>query len=88
MTVVKLKQLREWISQKLALMKVVPYIQKLVSGAKPKYPELEADYYMIQAKAHSLAATSSYQNQFHEIENHKFFQKWVDRFMSRHNLVN
>ncbi|CAG8734706.1 30222_t:CDS:2, partial [Racocetra persica] len=45
-------------------------------------------HYMIQAKARSLAATSSYQNQFHGIENYKFSQKYVDGFMSRHNLVN
>ncbi|CAG8794442.1 16066_t:CDS:1, partial [Gigaspora rosea] len=37
------KQLREWISKKSDLLKVAPYIQKLLPGARPKYPELEAE---------------------------------------------
>ncbi|CAG8467641.1 4521_t:CDS:2 [Cetraspora pellucida] len=38
---IELKQLREWISKKPELMKVAPYIQKLATGTKPKYIELE-----------------------------------------------
>ncbi|EXX62284.1 hypothetical protein RirG_163200 [Rhizophagus irregularis DAOM 197198w] len=34
------KQLREWISNKERLLKAVPYIQKLTTGARPKYPQL------------------------------------------------
>ena len=30
------KQLREWLKSKDQLMKVAPYVQKLVTGARPK----------------------------------------------------
>src|SRR5262245_33912478 len=35
------KQLRDWFKNKDQLMKVAPYIQKLTSDSRPKYPELE-----------------------------------------------
>ena len=58
-------------------MKVAPYIQKLTSGSRPKYPKLETEIldwfkksrnqlkvvtrYMIQAKAYSFANRAVYQ---------------------------
>src|ERR1043166_8969769 len=44
--------------------------------------------YMIQTKARSLAKKSVYKTMYSEIKEAKFSQKWVDGFMSRHNLVN
>jgi hypothetical protein len=57
-------------------MKVAPYVQKLVQGARPKYQQLETELmewfresrkqlktvsrYMIQAKARSLAKKPVY----------------------------
>ncbi|CAG8815622.1 18049_t:CDS:1, partial [Gigaspora rosea] len=68
----------------------------LSSGARPKYPELEAEVFewfrearsqqktvsrhMIQAKARTLCATSRYQEKYGGIQNNKFSQKWVDGF--------
>jgi hypothetical protein len=43
---------------------------------------------MIQAKARPLAKKGSYQAEYPGIEDVRFSQKWVDGFMSRHNLVN
>ena len=37
------KQITDWISKKSDLLKAAPYVQKLSSGARPKYPELEAE---------------------------------------------
>ena len=37
------KQLYDWLNNKEQLMKVAPYIQKLVPGAHPKYPQLETE---------------------------------------------
>ncbi|GES73260.1 pogo transposable element with KRAB domain [Rhizophagus clarus] len=98
------KQLREWISNKDQLLKAAPYIQKLTTGARPKYPQLEVELmewfresrrqlkvvtrYMIQAKARSLSKKQVYQEIYPDIKNAKLSQKWVDGFMSRHNLVN
>ena len=98
------KQLREWISNKEHLLKAAPYIQKLTTGARPKYPQLEVELmewfresrsqlkvvtrYMIQAKARSLSKKQVYQEEYPNIKNAKLSQKWVDGFMSRHNLVN
>ncbi|GBC09636.1 hypothetical protein RclHR1_00900022 [Rhizophagus clarus] len=96
--------LREWISNKDQLLKAAPYIQKLTTGARPKYPQLEVELmewfresrrqlkvvtrYMIQAKARSLSKKQVYQEIYPDIKNAKLSQKWVDGFMSRHNLVN
>uniref|UniRef100_U9UQZ1 HTH CENPB-type domain-containing protein n=1 Tax=Rhizophagus irregularis (strain DAOM 181602 / DAOM 197198 / MUCL 43194) TaxID=747089 RepID=U9UQZ1_RHIID len=44
--------------------------------------------YMIQAKARSLSKKQVYQEEYPDIKNVKLSQKWVDGFMSRHNLVN
>ena len=43
---------------------------------------------MIQTKARLLAKKSSYQAEYSDIKDAKFSQKWVDGFMSCHNLVN
>src|SRR4051812_1088986 len=43
---------------------------------------------MIQVKARSLAKKTSHQERYSDIKDAKFSQKWVDGFMSRHNLVN
>ena len=43
---------------------------------------------MIQAKAHSFANRAVYQDMYTNINAAKFSQKWVDGFMTRHNLVN
>src|ERR1041385_4780615 len=40
---IELKQLRDWLQNKEKLMKVAPYIQKLASGSRPKYLELETE---------------------------------------------
>ena len=32
------KQLHDWLKNKEKLMRVAPYVQKLVPGARPKYP--------------------------------------------------
>ena len=85
-------------------MKVTPYIQKLTPGSCLKYPELETElldwfkesrsqlkvitHYMIQAKARSFANRAVYQDMYMNINAAKFSQKWVDGFMTRHNLVN
>ena len=98
------KQLRDWLQNKDKLMKVAPYIQKLTPGSRPKYPELETELldwfnesrsqlkvvirYMIQAKARSFANRAVYQDMYTNINAAKFSQKWVDGFMTRHNLVN
>src|SRR5215475_441160 len=98
------KQLRDWLKNKDQLMKVAPYIQKLTPGSRPKYPELETELldwfkesrsqlkvvtrYMIQAKARSFANKTRYQEMYPKINEGKFSQKWVDGFMTRHNLVN
>jgi hypothetical protein len=98
------KQLRDWLKNKEKLMKVAPYIQKLAPGSRPKYPELETELldwfkesrsqlkvvtrYMIQAKARSFANRAVYQDMYTNINAAKFSQKWVDGFMTRHNLVN
>jgi hypothetical protein len=98
------KQVREWIASKERLMKVSPYVQKLAPGARPKYPQLEVELfewvkesrrqlktvsrYMIQSKARSLAKKPTYEALYPDVKNARFSQKWVDGFMSRHNLVN
>jgi transposase-like protein len=98
------KQLRDWLKHKEQLMKVAPYTQKLVPGARPKYPQLETELmewfkesrsqlktvsrYMIQAKARTLAKKPVYETVYPDIKEAKLSQKWVDGFMSRHNLVN
>jgi transposase-like protein len=98
------EQLREWLKNKEQLMRVAPYIQKLVPGSHPKFPELETELidwfkesqsqlklvtrYMIQAKACFFAKKTTYQAMYPNINEAKFSQKWVDGFMSRHNLVN
>src|SRR5215216_1536089 len=43
---------------------------------------------MIQIKARSLAKKISYQLEYPDVRNAKFSRKWVDGFMSRHNLSN
>src|SRR6266496_4380022 len=43
---------------------------------------------MIQAKARSLSKKQVYQEEYPKIKNAKLSQKWVDGFMSWHNLVN
>ena len=101
---INLKSNREWLRNKDQLMKVAPYVQKLVRGAYPRYQQLETELiewfkesrkqlktisrYMIQAKARSLAKKTVYQRVYPDIKEAKFSQKWVDGFMSRHNLVN
>ena len=98
------KQLREWIKNKEHLLKAAPYIQRLNTGARPKYPQLEVELmewfresrsqlkvvtrYMIQAKARSLAKKQVYEAEYRGIKNARFSQKWVDGFMTRHNLAN
>ena len=83
---------------------MAPYIQKLTPGSRSKYLELETkllDWFkesrsqlkvitrcMIQAKAHSFANRAVYQDIYTNINVAKFSQKWVDSFMTRHNLVN
>jgi len=37
------KQLREWINNKEHLLKAAPYTQKLTTGARPKYSQLEVE---------------------------------------------
>ena len=37
------KQLRDWLQNKDKLMKVAPYIQKLIPGSYSKYPKLETE---------------------------------------------
>ena len=101
---IETKQLCEWIKNKEHLLKAAPYIQKLNTGAHPKYSQLEVELmewfresqsqlkvvscYMIQAKACSLAKKQIYQTEYSDIKDAKFSQKWVDGFMTRHNLVN
>jgi len=83
---------------------VTPYIQKLIPGSRSKYSKLETELldwfkefqsqlkvvtrYMIQAKAHSFANRTVYQDMYTNINAAKFSQKWVDSFMTRHNLMN
>ena len=43
---------------------------------------------MIQAKARSFAKKAVYKEMYPNIDENKFSQKWVDGFMTRHNLVN
>ena len=43
---------------------------------------------MIQAKARSFANRAVYQEMYTNINTAKFSQKWVDGFMTHHNLVN
>ena len=43
---------------------------------------------MIQIKACSLAKKTEYQIEYPNIKDAKFSQKWVNGFMSHHNLVN
>ena len=85
-------------------MKVASYIQKLTPDSRPKYSKLETELldwfkesrsqlkvvtrYMIQAKARSFANRAVYQDMYTNINAAKFSQKWVDGFMTRHNLVN
>ena len=35
------KQLRDWINNKEKLISVAPYVQKLNTGARPKFPHIE-----------------------------------------------
>ncbi|CAG8528803.1 15768_t:CDS:2, partial [Dentiscutata erythropus] len=70
------KQPRDWISKKPDLLKF----------QEAKSQQKTVSRYMIQAKAHTLYATSQYQEKYGEIQNNKFSQKWVDRFMFRNNL--
>ena len=68
------KQLRDWLQNKDKLMKVAPYIQKLISGSRLKYPELETEllnWFMIQAKAANRAV---YQEIYMNINTAKFSQ--------------
>ena len=83
---------------------MAPHVQKLNTGARPKYSLLEAELiewfresqsqlkvvfrYIIQAKARSLARNPIYQTEYPDIKDAKFSQKWVDGFMICHNLVN
>src|SRR2546423_8700680 len=92
------------LQNKDKLMKVAPYIQKLTPGSRLKYSELETElldwfkesqsqlkvvtHYMIQAKARSFANRAVYQDMYMNINAAKFSQKWVNGFMTRHNLVN
>ena len=85
-------------------MKVAPYIQKLTPGSRPKYLELETElldwfkesrsqlkvvtHYMIQVKARFFTNRAVYQEMYTNINAAKFSQKWVDGFITRHNLVN
>lgn len=98
------KQVRDWKNKKNSLMSVAPYIQRLNTGARPKYPLLEEEMltwfrelrrqlktvtrFMIGAKARSLAHKQEYRTLYPDIHKCKFSQKWVDGFMSRHLLSN
>lgn len=98
------KQLRDWINNKEKLISVAPHVQKLNLGARPKFPHLENELmewftearnqlktvtrHMIQVKALSLSKKTSYRLEYPGITNAKFSRKWVDGFMSRHNLSN
>src|SRR5215475_13878957 len=80
------------------------YIQKLTPDSCLKYPELETELldwfkesrsqlkviirYMIQAKTCSFANKIRYQEMYPKINEGKFSQKWIDGFMTHHNLVN
>ena len=37
------KQVRDWTNKKNELMRVAPYNQRLNTGARPKYPQLEKE---------------------------------------------
>ena len=96
------KQLRDWLRNKEKLVNVAPCVQKLNLGAHPKFPHLEDELmewftearnqlktvtrYLIQAKARSLSKKTSYQLEYPSVRNAKFSRKWVDGFISRHNL--
>ncbi|GES91790.1 pogo transposable element with KRAB domain [Rhizophagus clarus] len=69
------KQLREWINNKEKLLNAAPYTQRLNTGARPKYPYLEAELIEWVKEARSqLKTVTRYM--------------WVDGFMSHHKLVN
>ena len=40
---IELKQLQDWFQNKDKLIKVAPYIQKLISGSRLKYLELKTE---------------------------------------------
>lgn len=98
------KQVRDWKSKKGQLLSAAPYIQRLNTGARPKYPLLEVELvdwfrelrsqlktvtrFMISAKARSMARKNEYRTLYPDIHNCKFTQKWVDGFMSRNSLAN
>ncbi len=45
-------------------------------------------HYIVQTKARSLTKKTVYQLEYPDIKDMKFSQKWVDSFMSHHNLIN
>ena len=85
-------------------MSAPPYVQRLNTGARPKYPLLEDELlewfrelrrqlktvtrYMIGAKARNMAHKQEYRTLYPDVLNCKFSHKWVDGFMSRNSLVN
>jgi len=99
---IELRQFRDWIKNKEKLISVTSYVQKLNIGAHPKFSHLEDELmewftearsqlktvtrFMIQVKARSLAKKTSYQSEYPDVKNAKFSRKWVDGFMSQHNL--
>ena len=92
------------MKNKEKLLRTAPYTQKLTTGAYPKYPLLENELfewfkesqnqlkvisrYIIQTKARFLAKKTEYQIEYPNIKDAKFSQKWVDGFISCHNLIN
>ena len=98
------KQVCNWKNKKSGLMSAAPYVKRLNTGARPKYPQLEEELlewfrelrrqlktvtrYMISARARNLASKQEYRTLYPDIHKCKFTHKWVDGFMSRNLLVN
>ena len=85
-------------------MTSAPYIKKLHSGKAPSLPELKKPLFqwfqnlrqenkavtrnMVIKKAKNLAKTDEMKQFYLTIQDFKFSNKWLNGFISRHNLSN
>ncbi|CAB5317938.1 unnamed protein product [Rhizophagus irregularis] len=97
------KKRRHWNARE-KLLKVQPGVNRLNTGAKPKYPALETALLtwvkekrknqnavtrsMIQMKAKALAQQRQWQVTCSGVGSFAFSNKWLDGFMRRKNLSN
>ena len=98
------KQIRDWYNNKDTLLQTAPHVAKIHLGKPAKYINLEDDLFewvserranqnvvsrkMITKKAIDLSKNKEFLKNHPDVIKFKFSSRWLDGFLSRHNLSN